>query len=347
MQIHGSTALVTGANGGIGTLFVEQLPELLKEREAEQLQPDPVIVEEPVEVQPEASTQTEPEPIQTEPTPTKATEETAPEVEPPSATELPPEQTAKSNQGDEPSAIENPEVTPQEALSQPKGEVAQPQQESTAQQQEAPQPKPKPQAKPEDWPKYASALGRGHVIQARIKKVIAAYQQGTALDMKASISMGKDFREFTQELNSIRDWYRAAQQLNRGDEHLGKIMKVGNNFKQGKPISDRAHTIRTQDINQATYNRFSTELNRDNPKKFLVRLAANAAKAGLSNRRIMGALSMDPEVQSMHYQNGEQASLKYSRSIMLEGLKLKKREQPKVIASQQSQEISRNQGLGR
>ncbi|MGR3278074.1 strawberry notch C-terminal domain-containing protein, partial [Acaryochloris marina NIES-2412] len=177
-------------NQGFAQAAVEQLPELLKEREAEQIQPDPVIVEEPIEVQPEASTQTEPEPIQTEPTPTKATEETAPEVEPPSATELPPEQTAKSNQGDEPSAIENPEVTPQEALSQPKGEVAQPQQESTAQQQEAPQPKPKPQAKPEDWPKYASALGRGHVIQARIKKVIAAYQQGTALDMKASISMG-------------------------------------------------------------------------------------------------------------------------------------------------------------
>ncbi|MGR3280701.1 hypothetical protein ACSYAD_37225, partial [Acaryochloris marina NIES-2412] len=75
----------------------------------------------------------------------------------------------------------------------------------------------------------------------------------------------------------------------------------------------------TQDINQATYNHYSAGLNRDNPKKFLVRLAANAAKAGLTNRRIMGALSVDPKVQSILYQEGEQASLKYSRSVMMNG----------------------------
>lgn len=303
------------------------MPELLKERQAEQT--------EIIAAKSEVPTQAEPEPIQTEQIPTKATEDTAPE------------QTTTSNQGTEPTTIEEPEVTPPEMPSQPKAKAEQPQQSATAQQQKAPQPKPKPQAKPEDWPKYASALGRGHVIQTRIKKVVAAYQQGKPLDMRSSISIGKDLREFIQELNSIRDWYRAAKELNRETPYLDRIAKVGDEFKRGKPLSDRALTIRAQDINQATYNQFSTGLNRDNPKVFLVRLAANLSKAGLPNRRIMGALSIDPEVQSMHYQQGEQASLNFSRSIMLEGLKLKKREQPKIIVPQQSQEINRNQGLGR
>lgn len=241
-------------------------------------------------------------------------------------------------------AAEKPPKTP----SQPTAKAEQPQQETSTQQTEALKPKPKPQAKPEDWPKYASALGRGHVIQARIKKVVAAYQQGTALDMRSSISMGKDFRAFTQDLNSIRDWYRAAKELNRGDAYLERITKVGNSHKQGKPLSDRARTIRTQDINQATYNQFSAGLNRDNPKTFLVRLAANAAKNGLSNRRVMGALSVDPKVQSIFYQEGEQASLKYSRSIMMDGLKLKKQERPKLVNTQQiSQDNNLNQGMGR
>lgn len=411
----GATFAQNIVNQGFAQAAAEQLPELLQEQQSEQIDiTDPAIGEEPVEAKSET-------PTQDEPTPTKASKETAPE------------QTVTSNQGTEPTAIEQPEVTPLETPSQsPPAQSKQPQSGVTAQQQrqiEAPPPhrekeppavqkppkkapsltprqqqaldiinnapstkwvnpleefpernsegranrnafdqlyrkgliekmpggyigyraiQPERAAKPEDWSKYASALGRGHVIQERIKKVIAAYQKGTPIDTRASISMGKDFKEFTQELNSIRDWYRAAQQLKREAPYLDRIAKVGNEFKQGKPLSDKARTIRTQDINQANYHQFSAGLNRDNPKAFLVRLAANAAKAGLTNRQIMGALSIDPKVQSIFYQKGEQASLKYSRSIMMDGLKLKKREQPKLVNTQQlSQDNNLNQGMGR
>ncbi|MGR3279281.1 strawberry notch C-terminal domain-containing protein [Acaryochloris marina NIES-2412] len=325
----GATFAQNIVNQGFAQAAVEQLPELLKEREAEQLQSEPVIAEEPAEAKSQA-------PTQAEPTPTKATEETASE------------QTTTSDPRIEPTATEKPEVTSLEAPSQPTAEVEQPQQELTAQQDKGPQQRAKPQAKPEDWPKYASALGRGHVIQTRIKKVVAAYQQGTALDMRSSISMGKDFREFTQELNSIRDWYRAAQELKRETPYLDRIAKVGNDFKQGQPLSDRARTTRKQDINQATYNQFAAGLNREKLRPFLVRLAANVAKAGLSNQRVMGALSVDPKVQSIFYQEGEQASLKYSRSILMDGLKLKKQEQPKLVNTRQlSQDNNLNQGMGR
>lgn len=326
----GATFAQNIVNQGFAQAAAEQLPDLLKERQVEQVQSDPAIAEEPVEVQPEA-------PTQAELTPTKATEETAPE------------QSVTLNQGTEPTATEQSEVAPPESPSQPPPtQPEQPQQNTTARQKKTPQPKPKPQAKPEDWPKYASALKRGHVIQARIKKVVEAYQQGTPLDMRSSISMGKDFKEFVQELNSIRDWYRAAKELDRKAPYLERITKVGNDFKQGKPLTERAKTTMKQDINQLAYNRFSAGLSQENPEAFLTRLAANASKAGLTPPKIMGALSVAPKIRSIRVQEGEQASLKYSRSIMMEGLKIKKREQPKMIMSQRkSQEINHSQGMGR
>ena len=252
-----------------------------------------------------------------------------------------------SNQDDQPDTTEKPEVSPPKTPSQTPDQVKQPEQTPQAQQQKTPQPKPKPQAKPEDWPIYNSALKRGQPYQARANQHVEAYHQGTPLDVRASIAMGKDFKEFTKDLNSIRDWYGAAKQLNRGDAYLERITKVGSEYKQGKPLSDRARSTMKQDINQLAYKRFSAGLNQDNPEVFLTRLAANASKAGLTPPKIMGALSIAPKVQSIRYQEGEQASLKYSRSIMMKGLKLKKQELPRDIAPQQTQQINHSQGLGR
>ncbi|QUY45520.1 strawberry notch C-terminal domain-containing protein [Acaryochloris marina] len=120
-------------------------------------------------------------------------------------------------------AAEKPPKTP----SQPTAKAQQPQQETPTQQTEAPKPKPKPQAKPEDWAIYNSALKRGHPYQARAKDRVAAYQGGVPLDTRASIALGKDFKEFTKELNSIRDWYGAAKQLDRKAPYLDRIAKVG------------------------------------------------------------------------------------------------------------------------
>ncbi|QUY45526.1 hypothetical protein [Acaryochloris marina] len=104
-----------------------------------------------------------------------------------------------------------------------------------------------------------------------------------------------------------------------------------------------------QDINQSSYNRFSEGLSQENPEVFLTRLAANASKAGLTPPKVMGTLSVASEVQSIRYQQGEQASLKYSRKIMMKGLKLKNQERPKTIVPQQqrTQEVNQNRGIGR
>jgi hypothetical protein len=279
-------------------------------------------------------------PALAKPEPDKIVVENVLEVEQPSAQESPPEETVNSKRETQLTAAEKPEVSvsPPNPLIQAQSTGVPPQPKSP------PQPAPA-QPKPEDWLKYASALGKGHMIQARIKDVIAAYQRGTALRPVDRIAMNKDFAAFTQELNSIRQWYRVAKQLDREQPYLERIMQVGNTFKQGEPLSDRARSIMKQDINQLAYNHFSEGLSQVDRTAFLVRLSANMTKAGLTNRQIMGALSIDPEIQSMHYQQGEQTSLKYSRSIMIEGLKLRKQELPKIIVQQQSQDISRNQEL--
>lgn len=271
-------------------------------------------------------------------------QQTEQKVEQLSTQEPPPEQTVIPNQEAQPTTTEKQEVSPPES-SQTPTLAKQPNQVTQAQSAKAPPPKPQPQ--PEDWPIYASALSRGQVIQARIKEVVAAYQQGSPLDIRSSISMGKDFKEFTQDLNHIRGWYRAAKELKREAPYLERITNVGNAFKEGQPLSGRAKTAMKQDINQFAYNRFSVGISQVDSQAFLIRLAANAAKAGLTPPRIMGALSIAPAVQSIRDQKGEQKSLKFCRAILTEGLKLKKQEQPKIIPPPQphSQAINRNQGI--
>lgn len=139
---------------GSASAALEQLPELLRERQTEQTeQVEPTVAEAPT---------------QAEPTPTNTAEETVQKVEPPSAPKPLPEQTVTSNSEDEPTATEKPEVSPLQAPTQAK----QPEQTTQSQGAKASQAKPKPQAKPEDWHIYNSALKRGQAYQARANKAI-------------------------------------------------------------------------------------------------------------------------------------------------------------------------------
>ncbi|WP_009630237.1 hypothetical protein [Synechocystis sp. PCC 7509] len=53
-------------------------------------------------------------------------------------------------------------------------------------------------------------------------------------------------------LNTLRDWYRAARELNKSPKHLDRISEIGNEFKIGIPLTDKAVTAMKTDF-QAYY----------------------------------------------------------------------------------------------
>jgi hypothetical protein len=205
-----------------------------------------------------------------------------------------------------------------------------------------------PQPKPEDWLKYVSALGKGHVIQAKVKEEVAAYQQGQPLSARAKISLGKDFAAFTQELNSIRQWYRVAKQLDAPSSYLQTIEDEGKAYQQGQPLPGATKATMRRDINQLAYNKLSTGLSQKDPQAFLVRLAANAAKAGIRPTQIKEILSLSPAMKEIQQQQGEKVSSDRITKIIAEGLHLKNREQPRQRSFQQqrSQQIDHGPSLG-
>lgn len=211
--------------------------------------------------------------------------------------------------------------------------------------QSAPKPKEKP--KPEDWPIYASAIGHGHVIQARAKKVVAAYQEGKRLEPRDRISLKNTFSKFKKGLASIQDWSSTAQQLGKESDYLQEIADTEKAFRQGQPLSDDAKLLMKQDKNQFAYNQLSAELNQDDPRAFLVRLAANAAKAKIRPPQIKEILSLSPLMQAIQKQKGKQAGQNFTRDVIDDGLKLKKREQPPPPGQQRGPDIDRGPSRGR
>ncbi|NJM67648.1 MAG: hypothetical protein HC851_19235 [Acaryochloris sp. RU_4_1] len=211
-------------------------------------------------------------------------------------------------------------------------------------------PAPEEIPKPEDWPKYASAIGRGSVIQARIKEAVAAYRQGEPLRTQASISLGKDFKDFQKELTSIRAWYKVAQQIDIDEkvEYLEQITKIEKDFTQGQPLSKEARAAMRLDINQLAYSQLSTKLDQTDSKAFLVRLATNAAKAGMRPSQIKEILSLSPAMKQIQQQQGEKASSERITKIIAEGLHLKNQEQPKqpLPRQQRDQDLDRGPSLG-
>lgn len=61
--------------------------------------------------------------------------------------------------------------------------------------------------------------------------------------------MDKDFKEFTQELTSIQDWYQAAQQLGEKPEYLKEITDTEATFCQGQPLSPDKKLVMNWDKN--------------------------------------------------------------------------------------------------
>ncbi len=53
-------------------------------------------------------------------------------------------------------------------------------------------------------------------------------------------------------LNTLRDWYRAARELNKSQKHLDRISEIGKEFKIGTPLTDKAVTVMQTDF-QAYY----------------------------------------------------------------------------------------------
>lgn len=217
-------------------------------------------------------------------------------------------------------------------------------------QQEQAQSIPAPEAKPKlaDWPIYASAIDQGHVIQERVKKVVAAHQQsGKSLDINDSIAIKKAFKAYQEELTTIQNWYGVAQQLDATPSYLREISKTEQALRQGNPLTKDTREQMNRDTNQLAYNRLSAAISEEEPRKFLVRLAANAAKKGLGASQIRAILSLSPKVQSVQAKSGKQASLNYVSDVMVDGLKLRKREQPPPPRQDRGPDIDRGPSRGR
>lgn len=201
--------------------------------------------------------------------------------------------------------------------------------------------------KPEDWLTYASALGRGNAIQARVKKVVSAYSPGKPLKPRDRISLKNTFIEFKEELASIQDWYSTAQQLGKDPDNLQKIADTHKAYSQGQPLSADEKQAMRQDKNQLIYNQLSVGISQKDPKAFLVRLVANAASEDIRPSQIEAILSLSPAMQAIQEQKGEQAGQDFIRGVVQDGLNLHKQEQPKRPPPKQQRDQDIDRGPSR
>ena len=206
---------------------------------------------------------------------------------------------------------------------------------------------PEEKLQPENWPIYASAVGRGRVLQDNAKAYVVAYEQGEPLPDLATRLMNKDFDNFKEGLHSLQTWYSVAEQLGKSSQALGEISNVEKNFRQGRSISKEIREQMDRDINQLAYNRLSAEISEEESQEFLVRLATNAFKQGISSFQVKKILSFSPMIRDLEARKGERASQHYTGEIMREGWKMKKREQPPPPGQDRGPDIDRGPSRGR
>ncbi|WP_187152988.1 bifunctional 5,10-methylenetetrahydrofolate dehydrogenase/5,10-methenyltetrahydrofolate cyclohydrolase [Acaryochloris marina] len=196
-------------------------------------------------------------------------------------------------------------------------------------------------------PIYASAVGRGRVLQDNAKAYVIAYEQGKPFPDLATRLMNKDFDDFKEGLHSLQTWYGVAEQLGKSAQALGEISDVEKDFRQGQSISKETREQMDRDINQLAYNRLSAEISEEESQEFLVRLATNAFKQGISSFQVKKILSFSPMIRDLEARKGERASQHYTGEIMREGWKMKKREQPPPPGQDRGPDIDRGPSRGR
>ncbi len=78
------------------------------------------------------------------------------------------------------------------------------------------------------------------------------FQQVVERVDKRTNEMLSTLQSTSPSLNTLRDWYRAARELNKSEKHLNRISEIGSEFKQGTPLTEKAVTVMTKDF-QAYY----------------------------------------------------------------------------------------------
>ncbi|WP_148298185.1 DUF6908 domain-containing protein [Synechocystis sp. PCC 7509] len=78
------------------------------------------------------------------------------------------------------------------------------------------------------------------------------FQQVVERVDKRTDEMLATIQSTSPSLNTLRDWYKAARELNKSQKHLDRISEIGSEFKQGTPLTDKAVTVMQADF-QAYY----------------------------------------------------------------------------------------------
>ncbi len=59
-------------------------------------------------------------------------------------------------------------------------------------------------------------------------------------------------------VETLRDWYRAAQELNKSSKYLERISEIGTNFKQGEPLTEKVVATMQSDL-QTRFKKLAVE----------------------------------------------------------------------------------------
>ncbi len=78
------------------------------------------------------------------------------------------------------------------------------------------------------------------------------FQQVVERVDKRTNEMLTTIQSTSPSLTTLRDWYRAARELNKSEKHLNRISEIGSEFKQGTPLTEKAITVMQADF-QAYY----------------------------------------------------------------------------------------------
>ncbi|MGB8700097.1 MAG: hypothetical protein WCD18_11830 [Thermosynechococcaceae cyanobacterium] len=171
------------------------------------------------------------------------------------------------------------------------------------------------------WTKVAASLGKTNEYLGWVNGQVKAFTETGKRSQQGQTSLYKDLLAQTQGLNQIREWYRTALKLGKDETYLGRIQAVGEAFKSGQKLSEKAIAVMSQDLNTAQWLQFSNGIVERSPKDFTTKVAFNALATKMPHKDILKILEEDPTYQHLKQIKGIHAAQDYSKGSLVEALK--------------------------
>ena len=98
------------------------------------------------------------------------------------------------------------------------------------------------------WKRAIAALNKPQQYQAWVDVNVQAIASTGQVPHEVEVALHKDLATFDASINKVRTWYKRAVQLGKNQEYLDRIQAVGQGFKAGQPLSEKAIAAMHRDM---------------------------------------------------------------------------------------------------